>query len=218
MPTIKYALEKGQPKRLGISWEGKWQNIKVSLDGEEIGTFRDEEHLRAGQEFPHEDNSRLKVQLTGGSIWCPIIQIFKDGEPLPSAGPSPAKRLRMTCQFLFLIAAANLMIGAMGLSPNVNVQYLPTGGWLSIVAGLIFGVLGLFVMRKSKPALLVAVLIFSINAILSLVFRRDLGLMLWVGLVIRLLVLLSLLQGFGAIDALKQEQSSQVENETIGIR
>lgn len=36
MARMKFALEKGGPKRLELTWTGTWQNVAVHLNGRQI--------------------------------------------------------------------------------------------------------------------------------------------------------------------------------------
>lgn len=210
MAMIKYALEKGQPKRLGISFKGNWQEVKVFFDGEEIGAFRDAEHVRKGEEFALPDGSRLSVQLTGGKMF-PMFKILKDGQPLTTMGPSAADRLKMTCNIMYIVAAANLFGGIMGLLGYTAAIMPASVAWYSVIIGVVFGVLAFFTKRKSVLALGIAVGLLVLGGIWVLVNFQNLSGWAWVGLAFRLLFLFALLQGFGAIQTLKQEEAGEGE-------
>ncbi|MDH4203035.1 MAG: hypothetical protein OEV87_09080 [Phycisphaerae bacterium] len=205
MAMIKYALEKGQPKRLGISFKNNWNDARVLLDGEEIGAFTDAEHVRRGEEFTLPDGSRLSVQLTGGKMF-PMFKILKDGQPLTTMGPSAADRLKMTCNIMYIIAAANLFGGLMGLMGYTAAIMPASVAWYSVAVGAVFGVLAFFAKRKSMLALGIGVALLVLGSITVLVNFQNLSVWAWTGLALRALVLFVLLQGFGAIQALKQEE------------
>lgn len=205
MPVIKYALEKGQPKRLGISFKNNWEDARVLLDGEEIGAFTDAEHLRKGEEFTLPDGSCLSVQLTGGKMF-PMFNILKDGQPLTTMGPSAADRLKMTCNIMYMVGFVSLIYGITGLLPNMNIRVTPSVAWYSVIAGAVYLILTFFVKRKSMLALGIAVGIFVLGGISILINFRNLSGLAWLGLALRVCVLFVMVQGFGAIQALKQEQ------------
>lgn len=208
MPGIKYSLEKGGPKRLEISWTGKWQAITVRMDGQDIGTFRDVDHLQAGEDFMLADGTCLRIQLAGSPTF-PLFRILKDGNPVASAGPGPEQRLKMVVQFLYMIGGINLLLGLMGGVPSFHSRGLPLGGWFSVVAGVLFLVLGYLVMRKSAAALWIASGILVLDAIGALFFYGGSGGFVWIGIVFRVLILFVLLQGFGAIAAIKRDQEAK---------
>ncbi len=206
MPKMKYPLDKGGPRRIEVSWKGNWKELTIRLDGNEIGSIANHEQLKAGQEIFLEDGSSLKVQLDSKSIFT-FLRIFRDGKPLPSPGPEPAQRLSIAYKFIFLIAAANLIAGLSGLLFHSTLWKLPPAGPKSIVIGCIFLVLAFFVIRRSTVALAIAVGILALDVLLAVILRHDLPrFVLIAAVVFRVFVLLAMVQGFGAIKALKQNQ------------
>jgi len=61
MPKQAFAFERDGPKRLEVSWKGRWKNVTVQLDGAPIGTVPGQKELSAGQEFQLPDGSTLTV-------------------------------------------------------------------------------------------------------------------------------------------------------------
>lgn len=214
MAKIKYALEKGGPKRLEISWTGNWKNVSIRLDGNEIGTFADAEEMKAGKEFTLPDGSSLKIQLER-TLKFPLIQILRDGKPLPTGMPQPAKRLSMAYQMVFLIGAVNLIGGLTNKVFQSRLLGLSVSGLYLIIAGCIFLILGFFVMKKSKIALSIAVGLIFIDMI-SLIFlifvRSSINFILLIVMIaFRLIILLILAQAFGAIKILKQNPANSAK-------
>lgn len=206
MPKIKYAIEKGGPKRLEISWKGNYKEITIHLDGNTIGSIADPEQLKAGQEFSLEDGSTLKVQLTRSFIF-PHLQIYKDGWPVHSQGFEPAQQLSYAYKFIFLIGGMNLAFGLSGILFRTALWNLPPAGLLSVILGGFFLVLGFFVMRRSIIALSIAAGILALDVVLTIIFPPNLPrFALVIGIIFRIFVLLAMAQGFGAIQALKQSK------------
>lgn len=207
MAKIKYALEKGGPKRLEVSWKGNWNEITVRLDGNLIGSIADSEQLKEGKEFRLEDGTSLKVQLERKSIF-PFISILKDGQPLPSPGPEPTKRLGFAYKVTFLIGGVNIVFGLIGSQFQTKSWNIPVAGIWPVVIGCLFLVLAFFIMRRSMTALAIVVGILAIDMVVAIIFRRDLPrVFLVASVVFRILILLTMIQGFGAIKALKQNQT-----------
>jgi len=207
MPKIKYAIEKGGPERLEISWKGSWKEFTIRLDGNEVGSISDLEQLREGQEFCLEDGSCLKVQLARRTIF-PYLHILRDGRPLPSLGPEPAKRLSIAYKFIFLMAGVNLVTGLAGVLFHTSLPNLPPASLGSVVIGCLFLLLGFFIMRRSIIALVIAMGIIALDLVFAVIFRQDLPRFFLIAAVIfRIFILLAIAQGFGAIHALKHSQS-----------
>jgi hypothetical protein len=204
MSKMKVALEQGGPKRLELSWKGTWQEVKIHLDGRQIGAFTDRDHFITGQEFTLKDGSLLKIQLSGKSMFA-VPRFYLDGRPLSLSGYPPQQRLKMSYQTLFMIAAVGIVFGLHGLLMDEPIGSLPKGGWPYIAGGLVFAVLGVFVMRKSIVALSIAVGIGAIDTILACFISFGIPWPLRILIIVFRLGLLFLLsQGFGAIRELKQ--------------
>ncbi len=200
---MKYSLEKGGPKKLELSWKGKFEELTVYLDGHKIGKFTDQEHQQVGQEFILPDGSCLKIQRTGTGIFS-FPQIYLNGHLLPTAGPGPRQRLKMSYQVVFIIAGINIFAGLYWILLKESIGNLPIGGWRSMVAGLLFGILGIFILRKSIIALSIATGLFFLDSIAFFVHPHDIPrFYLIILIVFRAAVLLVMIQGFSAIPALK---------------
>ena len=205
---MKYALEKGGAKRLEISWKGNWKEITIRLDGEVIGTISDIENLKAGQEFALEDGSTLKVWLSRGLVF-PRLQIYKNDWPVHTQGFKPAQLLSYVYKLIFFFGGANLAIGLSGTLFHTTLGNLPPAGLLSVILGGLFLVLGFLVMRRSMIALVIAAGILALDMVLTIFFPPNLPrFALVIGIVFRILILLVMVQGFGAIKALKQSKSN----------
>jgi hypothetical protein len=206
MINAKYAFEKGEPKRLEILWQARFTEVQIKLDGKELASFNGPDLLLAGQEFILDDGSRLKIQLAGRSLLS-SFKVTRNGQPLPSNKPDAARRLKSVYQFLFMIAAFNILAGLTSFRSSFSVQYVTQNGWLLVICGVIVLVLAFMVMRKSKIALAIATVGFALDTIVFLFYT---GLPLWGRMLVfifRLVLLLALLSGFGAINELKQAQN-----------
>jgi hypothetical protein len=207
MARLKYALDQGGPRRLEVSWKGNWNEVTVRLDDNVVGMIADIEQLKEGRDFQLEDGTSLKVQLKHKSFF-PFISILKDGQPLPSPGPEPAKRLGYAYKITFLIGAANILLGLIGSPFQATSLNLSVSSIWPVVIGCLFLVLGFFIMRRSMAALAIAVGIFAIDLVLAIISPPDLPrLLLVASFVFRILILFTMIQGFGAIMALRQNQA-----------
>lgn len=209
MLKMKYALEPGGAKRLELLWEHNRSKCQLKLDGRNIGTFTDTEQLKAGQDVLLEDGTRLTVQLTGRVKLFPF-EVTRDGHPLPSNLPPASKRLKTVGQLLFLFAFANVFNGLMGSRLGIAFHEISAAGWASVGIGVVYAVLALFVMRKSKIALWIALGLFGMGTI---AFPFWVHMSLWILVVVmvfRLFLMMVLFNGFAAIDEMKAEVVSSV--------
>lgn len=207
MASVKYALERGGAKRLELIWTGNWDDVKVRLDGQEIGSFQNIEHFRGGQDFQLEDGSVLTVRLGGGKI-VKLPEILRNGEPVPTNPYNPAKRLSMSWQCLSLIGGLYLFVGIISLFNSSVLASLPVRTWPTIGIGLLFLLLAVLVLHQFKIALRIAVVLLVLNIIAPLVFHHAFPWpLLILATVLRLAILFVVLQGFGAINELRREQA-----------
>jgi len=203
VPTRKYALERGGPQRLEISWKGNWKNLTVRLDGEEIGSIADRKELKAGREFSLPDGSTLKMQLTG--TFNPQLQILRNGEPLPGSASDPVQKLKTAYMTIFFVAGLNIVIGLGAALLQIAVLQQQGFGWGTVIVGCVYLALGFFVVRRSLVALVITLALFALDTILSMVLiAQQGGSPSVVMLILRITFLSMMAQGYGAIRTLKK--------------
>jgi len=117
-------------------------------------------------------------------------------------------RVRNAYIALYIIGGLTLVLGLTAELGRVSVLLQLFGsGWAVAVEGLILIVLGYFTMRGSLIALGIAVALYGVDAILSLVAGGLSG--VW----IRALVLFFLIQGFLALRELKRRGTAAASPE-----
>jgi hypothetical protein len=200
-----YALEENGRTRLNISWKGSWKNLSVRLDDDLIGTLPTREELMAGREFALPDGSSLQLLLLKSHMTTDL-KILRDGRPIPGSTRTLTSKFREAYGIVFVIAGLNLLLGiAAMLFP---VEFLrQIAGPPSIIFGMIYFVLGLFVRRRSMIALLIAILLFTVLTILGVVGYFVNGASSGsVGLIVRFYLIWLMIQGIGAIKLLESEE------------
>ena len=96
MPKQTFALERGGPKRLEISWKAFWRDIQITLDGKALGGFESKKQLDAGGRFPLPDGTELHVQFKREGIAGELhvlrngAPVKLDGEEKKAAGEAPS--------------------------------------------------------------------------------------------------------------------------------
>jgi hypothetical protein len=203
MPKQSFALETGGEKRLEISWKGLYKDVTVSLDGNSVGIIPNQKALSAGQEFRLIDGSTIKVQLVSKLI-STEMQVLRNGQPLPGSSSDPQARLKTAYGVVYFIAGLNLVLGFVSFLFNVEFLQQIGIGFSSIVSGLVFLVLGFFVQRKSTIALILAIILFALDGILGVVLAASQGYNPGAGgIIARIFLLIPMVQGVGAIKAVK---------------
>ncbi len=208
MAKQSYALEPDGPKRLEITWSGIYRKVTVQLDGRTLGTIPDQKALASGQEFRLPDGSRLHVQLVS-SLLSTELRILRNGQPLPGSPSDPHARLRNAYLLIYVIGGFNLAVGA--VAELLNVEFLKQAGigLASLVFGLMFLGLGYFVQRRYVFALIVAIVLFIVDGLAALLLAASSGGSTPVaGTFVRIILLVPMFQGIGAIKALKSQPAA----------
>jgi hypothetical protein len=206
MPTRTFALEKDGPERVQVEWQGNFKDLEVRVDGVLLGSFENAKELKAGQTFPLEDGSRLEVSLKSAALGFPELTLLRNGQPLPGSAADPAQRVGAAAGMIFFVAALNALLGLVAVA--FNVQFLQSIGLGigSLFVGAIYGALGYFVKQRSVVALGLAVGLFVLDGLAMLAFQPPGRTPPVGGLVARIFLLIPMIMGFPALQALKAEE------------
>lgn len=203
MPKRKFALVRGEAKRLQISWQGTWKNCRILLDGQEVGVLADKSELQKGRDFALPDGSTLHIQLTKK------LEILRNGKPVSGSPTDPWATLALSYGLIFFIGGGNLLVGLLAeiIQDKDFSQYF---GWHDFLAGVIFVALGFLVKHRSKIALGFASGLLSVLLLLRFVLSfaviaeggKPIG---CGGIIIGIIFLIHIAKGFRAIDQLDRE-------------
>lgn len=203
MPTKRFSLEHGGPKRLEVSWKMMWKDVKIKLDGVEIGSIQNQKEFTNGRDFTLADGSKLNIKLTRRLLSLDI-QLLRDGKPIPRSVSDPAQVLKSSYGTIFFIGGLNILLGFWALlDENMFLHKYIAEGVFNIFYGCVFLILVLFVKNRSAIALGVAIVIFAIDGLLSLLNASS---TIVTVMMARIGFLLLMAQGFGAIRELKEEE------------
>jgi len=201
MPKQLYALEPNGPKRLEVSWRGLWKDFTVKLDGQVVGVLPNQKALKEGGDFPLPDGSRLTARLKTGLQT--ELRIEHDGRPLPGSDADPKMRLKLATGVVYFVGGLNVVVGLLAWLAQVEFLLELGIGWTSAAFGALFLALGFFVNRRSRVALAIAVALFIADGVITLVAAAALtGRVTVPAVFMRVVLLLPMLQGFGAMKAL----------------
>jgi len=203
MPKQSFAFEAGGEKRLEVSWKGLFKDVNVSLDSQSIGVIPNQKALSAGQEFRLVDGSTIKIQLVS-KLWGNELHVLRNGQPLPGSSADPHTRWKNAYWMVYFVAGLNLVLGLVSFLFSVEFLQQIGIGFGSIIFGLVFLVLAFFVQRKSTVALILAIIIFALDGVLGVVLAVSQGYTPGVGgIMARIIFLIPMAQGIGAMKALK---------------
>lgn len=211
MPTRKFSLKQGEPARLELTWRGIWKDIRVLVDGREIGEIPDGKALKAGRDFTlPEGLGTLRVQLVQ-SFGSAELQVLRNGQPLPGSGSDPEVRFKGAWGIILFIAGFNFLIGLGTVVFEIELFERLGLGVGSLIVGVVYLGLGLLVKQlRSRIALGLAIALFALDGIATLVMSMDGGGTPPVGgIIVRVFLLLPMIKGFEAIKQLEEAQRLQ---------
>jgi hypothetical protein len=199
VPKQSFAFEPGGEKRLVIEWKGMFKDLTIKVDGVQVGLIPDQKALVAGKEIRIKDGSKISVQLVS-SFSGSELQVLRNGKPLPGSESSPEARVRTAAYVLYFLAALGVVAGMVSLFYESRILGILGVGWYNILFGAVYLILGLLVSRNSIGALVLAVLVFSGDALSSILLGAAKGYEPSVyGLLMRVFFLIPLVQGIRAI-------------------
>jgi hypothetical protein len=208
MPKQSFALEADGEKRLEISWKGLYKDVTVSLDGNSVGAIPDQKALSKGQEFHLIDGSTIKVQLISKVFTSPELQVLRNGQPIPGSASDPQTKFKTATIMVYFVAGLNIFLGLISFLFNIEFLQQIGIGFGSILFGLVFLVLGFFTQRKSAIALIIAIVVFALDGILGVFIAASQGYNPGAGgIIARIIFIIPMIQGLGAIKALKNKSS-----------
>jgi hypothetical protein len=201
MPKKSFAIERDEEKRLTVTWKSFWKNFTIKFDGEVIGTISSQKELEKGQSFQLPDGSLLDVKLAR-TLMSADLQLLRNGKPLPGSGSDPRTKLKQSYGFIYFVGGFNFILGLIAILFQVEFLYEIGMGFYSIIVGTIFLILAFFVQKRSKLALILALLLYGLETVLT-VF----GGLLAAGVIVRILFIIYMWQGFKAIKELRAEDA-----------
>jgi hypothetical protein len=205
MPKQLYSLDPGGEKRLEVSWKAFWKDVTVSMDGAVLGVIPNQKALSAGQDFRLIDGAILKVQLVS-KFTGTELRVLRNGQPLPGSASDPETRVKTAAGVVYFVAGLNLLLGIAAVVFQIQLLKQMGIGLFSILYGLVFVVLAFFVSRRSNLALILAIIILALDALLGvyLAITGDYT-PSTAGFLARIVLMIPMFQGVGAIRQLKQQ-------------
>ena len=205
MGKLSYALEPGGPKRLTIDTHFAWKDSVVKFDGVEVGRIADMNALQKGLDFTLPDGSALHIQYTYKVLYNEMI-LTRNGKNLPGSQGDPLQRLKGAYGVLYFVGGFSILLGIISIFSELLQQI--GASWISIFFGLIFLLLAFFTQHRSKAALIIAIVLYSLDTLSTLIFTEANGTSPVSGLVIRVIFLIPMILGVGAIKKLKEQEQT----------
>ncbi len=226
MTTLNYTLTDG--KQLEISWQKSWKNLTVKYDGELIGTVKGVAQLRAGQTFklssdsiaekprqetylPSSNEIEITVRLLQGQLSSSSrgLQILYNGRPLPGTAVAEDIKLKDATGCIFIIALFSLLLGLLTLSFSL------LAGTINIGVALLFLVLLVYIRRKSEMALVVVIVAYLLDTVLTVgvfISQGNITFASVSGIILRIVALSIMFSGLNAIKTWHQQYWVEVSD------
>jgi len=126
MPTLKYSLERGGPRRLEISWHGNYASMRdviIKLDGSLITVISSASELQGGKDLALPDGSTLSVISVKNRIFNFIkseeIHVSRNGLPIPGS-PADSAHLAKAAALSAYIKGFLSVLGAAVVGLGLN--------------------------------------------------------------------------------------------------
>ena len=198
------------PRQIQVTGSPFGGKVNVSIGGKLIVTVSDDE-LRAGREVTLPDNSVLKLQRTTKYL-LPDLVVLRDGQYLPGSSSDPRQKLKVAYRTIFLLAGSYFLTGiafTITAPPRTVIPLLwnvaVVKAWL---LGFAFLVMGFSVKRQSTTALKAFILLYGVDGLITLLLNfQNVGFLIVLNLLILLVFLTPLIQGIGAIEALRGQDT-----------
>lgn len=171
MPSKKFAFRYSQAQIIEVFLTGAWfrkKDLVVRLDGKEVDRFTDTIGWRKGEVFRLQDGSILRVKLVDTSFYLERPQVFLNGDMLPESLSDLKQKLAGAYGTIYFIGGFNTFFGlASMLSPLIKNSI--GLGIDTFIVGTTFLLLGYFVQRKSLLALKIAIVLFTLTSLVTII-------------------------------------------------
>lgn len=212
MAKLLFALEKGQPKRLEIDVKYGFTQATVKFDGNPLLTIPDKQSLIRGVDVLLPDNSTVHIQLQPSFTQNRIL-VMRNGKHLSGSGGDPQTTLKTAYGLIYVVAGFGLVAGILALVLNNSFLNDLGLGWSTVIMGAIFAVLGFFTQRESKAALIIAIVLYALDAVAGLVLNAMAGASFSsASLVIKIFIIGYMIPGLKAIDDIKKANPPTIPN------
>jgi len=173
MLSRSYVINRKKKQYLIIKWEGDWENISVFKNKVKICDIEGKNELMNGKSILDDDRSIL-IQLKGNKpldLYASINNI-----KLKPAPKDPYTKISVAIGVVFFIAGINILLGIINILTNIEILQNLGDPFVLFIYGIIFMILGVIIkIKNSMIALLLAITLFIIDAVLSIIFNIQNG-------------------------------------------
>ncbi|HRE88036.1 MAG TPA: hypothetical protein PK095_02760 [Myxococcota bacterium] len=206
MAKQKFHLDTAKTQEILVQWKGIWKEVTVSHNGTTLGEpIPNMAELKKGRDYALPDGRTLNVKFEAG-LAKNRLELKVDGRPVAGSGGDPKVQLKLAAGVIWFIAGLSILLGVLGMTGVKFIEQMGIG-WPSVAVGVVMGVLAFFTAKKSQAALGVAIGIFAIDTVLTLMAGIDAGGRVpTTGIIVRVFLFIAMFQGFAAIKKVKEEE------------
>jgi hypothetical protein len=198
MPDFRFRVEPNGTERIQVSWGIFWRNIRVMVDGAQVGTFDGRQAVLAGREFVLANGDKLHVRADSKAH--PLVTY--NGLPLMESGNAA---FTGAYQLLYVIGILSVSVGL--LASVFSIGFLLKLGidWTSAIGGSLYLLLGWLTARyRSRVALGIGMALFAIDSVFAIYAAFAAGSMPFGALVMKGFILRGLWLGVKALGQQKR--------------
>lgn len=173
MLSRSYIIDRKKKQYLTIKWEGDWENITVFKNRVKICDIESKNELMNGKSI-HDDDRSVLIQLKGNK---PLdLNASINNIKLKPAPKDPYTKISIAIGVIFFIAGINILLGIINMLTNIEILQNFGDPFVLFIYGIIFMILGIIIkIKNSMIALLIAITLFIIDAVLSIIFSVQNG-------------------------------------------
>ena len=219
MPVKSYFLDTIKKEKLEVSWKRSYRYCVIRFNGKEVISINSRKEFREGKESNLDYKTILKVRLVKNMLFYNAIDLTVNEIPVPGSMTDPVKQINGIYGLILFIAFVNLVLGAVSVFYSPGWLKAAGIGWYTLVYGGIFLILGFMVKRFSQVAMILTVILMSLDIISAFIMSFEGSTMgnPVSNLLVKGMFLFFILRGIPAINRMKQlndlEEQQQKEQE-----
>jgi hypothetical protein len=209
--TKTFALYRGGPQRLEVTWGYGFKNVLIKFDGVNVGTISSPKEAKQWKSFRLPDGGDLQIKIGTNPVNFYILpEMTLNGKPLPESANDPALEIKAASNAFVYGGLFNFAGGIIYSSVNP--------GWYTVllfVLGVLALISGIYIGRKSRAALnlgYVVAVISGLTFVMSVVGSTSVDMDFFgdvFDLVDTVAFIYGLSKGKTAIDQLEKEIKTQ---------
>lgn len=211
MRSFEFASVPGGEKDVRVEWgkvKEKETRIAVEYRGSPVERF-DEKELEAGKTVAIPDAGTLRLFYRKTLLTGKFLDAEMNGKPVEEAPGSVGRQLTGLWGLLFFLGGTNVLLGLIQAVTGDDTLFGLGFTFLSVIAGAVWIVLAVFIMRKSLGALIAMFVIYILNFLSHIYLAIASGAGLTASLAIPVLIILYMIQAMKLLADYRKDLKSK---------